>query len=111
MLSTSKYIGGHSDLIGGALITTDESLAKRLDFLKTAVGAIASPFDSYLALRGLKTLDLRMERQCSNAQMIAEFLESHPKVLQVYSFSSILSQYSFNETYCILGFLSRFAES
>mmetsp|Transcript_337 Transcript_337/g.384 ORF Transcript_337/g.384 Transcript_337/m.384 type:complete len:306 (+) Transcript_337:93-1010(+) len=83
MISTSKYIGGHSDLIGGALVTGNPALAEKLDFLKTAVGAIASPFDAYLALRGMKTLDLRMARQCENAKKVAEFLENHPKVLQV----------------------------
>lgn len=84
MLSTSKYIGGHSDLIGGAVITDDQDIAAQLDFCKTTVGAIASPFDAYLALRGMKTLDVRMERQCSNALKIAGFLEQHPKVLEVH---------------------------
>ncbi|UTV26364.1 trans-sulfuration enzyme family protein [Photobacterium atrarenae] len=84
MLSTSKYIGGHSDLIGGALITNRDDLAKELDFIKTTVGAIASPFDAYLALRGMKTLALRMERQCSNALEVARFLESHPSVAEVH---------------------------
>lgn len=84
MLSTSKYIGGHSDLIGGAVITNKPDLAEKLEFLKTTVGAIASPFDSYLALRGIKTLDVRMERHCKNAQLIAEYLESHPKVKEVH---------------------------
>ncbi|SDQ14058.1 PLP-dependent aspartate aminotransferase family protein [Pseudovibrio sp. Tun.PSC04-5.I4] len=84
MLSTSKYIGGHSDVIGGALITGDPELAKCINFIKTTVGAIASPFDAYLALRGMKTLDVRMQRHCENAQIIAEYLETHPKVLEVY---------------------------
>ncbi|PHM74971.1 trans-sulfuration enzyme family protein [Xenorhabdus kozodoii] len=84
MLSTSKYIGGHSDLIGGAVITHRNDLADRLDFLKTTIGAIASPFDSYLALRGLKTLALRMSAQCANALEIAKFLQSHPKIEHVY---------------------------
>jgi cystathionine gamma-lyase len=84
MLSTSKYIGGHSDLIGGAVITNKPDLAEKLEFLKTTVGAIASPFDSYLALRGMKTLDVRMERHCKNAQLIAEYLELHPKVKEVH---------------------------
>lgn len=84
MLSTSKYIGGHSDLIGGAVITNVQDIADQLDFCKTTVGAIASPFDAYLALRGMKTLDVRMERQCSNALKIAQFLEQHPKVLDVH---------------------------
>lgn len=84
MLSTSKYIGGHSDLIGGALITSSNELADKIDFNKTTIGAVASPFDAYLALRGIKTLDVRMQRQCSNAQKVAEFLESHPKVVDVH---------------------------
>ncbi|EBG0215903.1 aminotransferase class V-fold PLP-dependent enzyme [Salmonella enterica subsp. enterica serovar Louisiana] len=83
MLSTSKYIGGHSDLIGGAVITNDEKLASRLDFIKTTIGSVASPFDAYLALRGMKTLDVRLQRQCSNAQYIAEYLEQHPAVARV----------------------------
>ncbi|QNP20561.1 trans-sulfuration enzyme family protein [Providencia rettgeri] len=84
MLSASKYIGGHSDLIGGAVITQREDLASRLDFLKNTLGAIASPFDAYLALRGLKTLALRMAAQCSNAAQVAKYLSTHPKVEQVY---------------------------
>ncbi|PHM62123.1 trans-sulfuration enzyme family protein [Xenorhabdus ishibashii] len=84
MLSTSKYIGGHSDLIGGAVITHRNDLADRLDFLKTTTGAIASPFDAYLALRGLKTLALRMSAQCANALEVANFLQSHPNIEQVY---------------------------
>ena len=84
MLSTSKYIGGHSDLIGGAVIAKDLKLAKELDFIKTAVGAVQSPFDSYMGLRGLKTLFLRMERQCANAKEVAEYLEQHEKVMHVH---------------------------
>ncbi|MEX6226610.1 PLP-dependent transferase [Providencia hangzhouensis] len=80
MLSASKYIGGHSDLIGGAVITQSDELANRLDFLKTTLGAIASPFDAYLALRGLKTLALRMSAQCCNAEQVAKYLSTHPKV-------------------------------
>ncbi len=83
MLSTSKYIGGHSDLIGGAVITNCQPIAEQLDFIKTTVGAIASPFDAYLALRGMKTLDVRMQRQCHNAQIIAEFLENHPAIVSI----------------------------
>ncbi|WP_319925372.1 trans-sulfuration enzyme family protein [Xenorhabdus littoralis] len=84
MLSASKYIGGHSDLIGGAVITHRNDLANRLNFLKTTIGAIASPFDAYLALRGLKTLALRMSAQCANALEIANFLKSHSKIEQIY---------------------------
>ncbi|MEQ4922552.1 trans-sulfuration enzyme family protein [Proteus hauseri] len=84
MLSASKYIGGHSDLIGGAVITQREDLASKLDLLKTTLGAIASPFDSYLALRGLKTLALRMAAQCSNALEVAKYLSTHPKIEEIY---------------------------
>ncbi|WP_181942744.1 PLP-dependent transferase, partial [Klebsiella pneumoniae] len=71
-------------LIGGAVITNNEALASRLDFIKTTLGSIASPFDAYLALRGMKTLDLRMARQCGNAQRVAEYLENHPAIASVY---------------------------
>eukprot|EP00933_Yihiella_yeosuensis_P005496 TRINITY_DN110019_c0_g1_i1.p1 TRINITY_DN110019_c0_g1~~TRINITY_DN110019_c0_g1_i1.p1 ORF type:complete len:423 (+),score=91.83 TRINITY_DN110019_c0_g1_i1:61-1329(+) len=84
MLSSSKYIGGHSDMTGGALITNDKVVAEKLNFLKSAVGAIAGPFEAYLALRGMKTLDVRMERQCANAQKVAECLEHHPRVSEVH---------------------------
>lgn len=84
MLSASKYIGGHSDLIGGAVIVQREDLASKLDLLKTTLGAIASPFDSYLALRGLKTLALRMAAQCSNALEVAKYLSTHPKIEEIY---------------------------
>ena len=84
MLSTSKYIGGHSDLIGGAVITNQPNIADKIDVLKTTIGAIAFPFDTYLALRGLKTLDLRMTRQCANAPKIAEYLNNHRNITKVY---------------------------
>ncbi|MEH3415251.1 trans-sulfuration enzyme family protein [Phytobacter diazotrophicus] len=84
MLSTSKYIGGHSDLIGGAVITRQPDIAQQMDFIKTTVGAIASPFDAYLALRGMKTLDVRMDRHCRNAQAVAEYLATHPAIAQVW---------------------------
>src|SRR6185312_6552757 len=81
MHSTTKYINGHSDMVGGALIAgSNEALAERLRFLQNAVGAIAGPFDSFLALRGLKTLALRMERHCSNALALAEWLETQPAI-------------------------------
>ena len=83
MLSSSKYIGGHSDMTGGALITSQPHLEEKLDFLKTCVGAIASPFDAYLALRGMKTLALRMERQSANAQQMAEVLDKDNRVMHV----------------------------
>lgn len=84
MHSASKYIGGHSDLIGGVVVAASEALLARLRKISMAVGAIQGPFDCYLALRGLKTLDVRMERQCANALRIARFLEDHPQVEQVY---------------------------
>lgn len=78
--STTKYIGGHSDLVGGAVAVRDAELARRLRFDQNAEGAVPGPFDAYLALRGLKTLALRMERHCENAAAIATLLEGHPKV-------------------------------
>jgi cystathionine gamma-lyase len=84
MHSTTKYLNGHSDVVGGVIVARSEGeLADRMGFLQNAVGAVAGPFDSFLALRGLKTLALRMERHCANAQAIAERLERHPAVRQV----------------------------
>jgi cystathionine gamma-lyase len=83
--STTKYLNGHSDVIGGvAVIREDEALRERLGYLQNAIGGVPSPFDAFLALRGLKTLALRMERHCANALAVAEFLEAHPKVERVY---------------------------
>jgi cystathionine beta-lyase/cystathionine gamma-synthase len=83
--SATKYLNGHSDMVGGVAVAGDDTaLAEQLAFLQNAVGAIAGPFDSFLALRGLKTLHLRMERHCANAQRIAEWLASHPAVEQVH---------------------------
>ncbi len=82
--STTKYIGGHSDLVGGAVITNDDSLAEKLRYYQNTVGAIPSAFDCYLALRGMKTLSLRMKQHCANAQRLAQFLEQHPKVERVF---------------------------
>eukprot|EP00929_Paragymnodinium_shiwhaense_P048524 TRINITY_DN24529_c0_g1_i6.p1 TRINITY_DN24529_c0_g1~~TRINITY_DN24529_c0_g1_i6.p1 ORF type:complete len:322 (+),score=65.38 TRINITY_DN24529_c0_g1_i6:429-1394(+) len=84
MISASKYIGGHSDLTGGGLVVRDTMLADRLRLIAKAVGAIASPFDSYTALRGMKTLAVRMQRQSENASRIAEFLQGHPKVAEIH---------------------------
>jgi cystathionine gamma-lyase len=83
--SATKYLNGHSDMVGGVAVVNrdDQALAERLKFLQNAVGAILGPFDSFLALRGLKTLALRLERHCANAQAIAEWLERHPKVRRV----------------------------
>ena len=83
MHSTTKYLNGHSDIVGGCVVTKDADLTARLRFLHNAVGSIAGPFDSFLALRGLKTLALRMERHCTNALKIAAWLESHRKVSRV----------------------------
>ena len=81
--SATKYLNGHSDIVGGLVVVADTELGDRLAFLQNAVGAIASPFDSFLALRGLKTLHLRMARHCENAQRLAEWLENHPTVERV----------------------------
>ena len=82
--SVTKYLGGHSDLIGGAIVTSDAELIDRLAFLVNATGAVPGPMDSYLALRGLKTLGIRMRRHSENAARIAAFLAGHEKVNQVY---------------------------
>ena len=83
--STTKYLNGHSDMIGGvAVVGGNAELSERLTFLQNAVGAISGPFDSFLALRGLKTLALRMERHCTSALRIAQWLEAHQKVRRVY---------------------------
>ena len=82
--STTKYLGGHSDVVGGALITSDDELREKFFFLRNAVGAVPSPFDSWLVLRGAKTLALRMERHSDNAERIVEALLGHPKVTKVY---------------------------
>ncbi len=82
--SVTKYLGGHSDLVGGAVVTNDDALADRLGFLQNAVGAVPGPMDCYLALRGVKTLSLRMEAHCRGARQIAEFLSQHPMVTRVH---------------------------
>ncbi|MFI5384678.1 MAG: trans-sulfuration enzyme family protein [Fimbriimonadales bacterium] len=82
--STTKYIGGHSDVIGGAFITNDDKLGEHAFEFNKMIGAAPSPFDCWLTLRGVKTLALRMERHCSNAQKVAEFLAGHPHVSKVY---------------------------
>jgi cystathionine gamma-synthase len=82
--STTKYIGGHSDVVGGAVVLSDNSLAEQIYFLRNAVGSVPGPFDAWLALRGAKTLAVRMDRHCQNAQRIADMLVSHPAVSQVY---------------------------
>jgi len=82
--STTKYLNGHSDAIGGAAIVRDPELAERIAYLQNAVGGVPGPFDAFLTLRGIKTLALRMERHCTNALAIAQFLEQHPEVERVY---------------------------
>jgi len=81
--STTKYLNGHSDVIGGAAVLREETHRERLAFLQNAVGGVPSPFDAFLTLRGIKTLALRMERHCGNAMHVAAFLEKHPKVQRV----------------------------
>jgi len=82
--STTKYLGGHSDVVGGAIMLSNERLYTKIKFNQNAIGAVPSPFDCYLVLRGIKTLSLRMERHNDNAQRVAEFLASHPKVKKVH---------------------------
>jgi cystathionine beta-lyase/cystathionine gamma-synthase len=82
--STTKYINGHSDVVGGAIVTDNDELAGRLAFLQNAMGAVPSPMDCYLALRGIKTLAIRMERHCSNARELATRLEAAPGVERVH---------------------------
>ena len=81
--SATKYLNGHSDVIGGAVVVGDDDLAERLGFLQNATGGIAGPFDSFLVLRGLKTLSVRMERHCANALKIARWLEDRPEFSRV----------------------------
>ena len=81
--STTKYLGGHSDVVGGALVTADAELGERLAYHQNAMGAVAGPFDAWLVLRGLKTLGVRMDRHQDNAARIVDFLEGHPAVARV----------------------------
>jgi cystathionine beta-lyase/cystathionine gamma-synthase len=82
--STTKYLNGHSDGVGGAVILNDASLAERLKFIQNAAGAVLGPMDSWLVLRGVKTLAVRMRQHNENAMAVADFLQQHPKVLRVY---------------------------
>lgn len=85
MHSATKYLNGHSDMVGGVIVAArDDDRTERLAYLQNAVGAVQGPFDAFLALRGLKTLALRMERHCDNALAVATYLEAHPKVSRVY---------------------------
>jgi cystathionine gamma-lyase len=81
--STTKYLNGHSDSLGGAAVVREPALAERIAYLQNATGGVSGPFDSFLTLRGIKTLALRMERHCANALAIAAFLETHPQVERV----------------------------
>src|SRR5690606_5651714 len=84
MHSVTKFLGGHSDVVMGALVVNDDALAERLAFIQNSCGATPGPQDCFLVLRGLKTLHLRMERHCANGRAVAEFLAKHPKVGKVY---------------------------
>jgi cystathionine beta-lyase len=84
MHSATKYLGGHSDVILGALVVRDTVLAERLSFIQNASGAVCGPLDAFLVLRGIKTLHVRMQRHCENGEKIAHFLADHPKVDKVY---------------------------
>ncbi len=81
--STTKYLGGHSDVVGGFVATNDPTIAERLRFLQKSLGAVPGPFDCWLVLRGVKTLALRMRKHCENAHAVAEFLDTHPAVERV----------------------------
>ena len=84
MHSATKYLGGHSDVVVGALVVKDKELADRLYFIQNASGAVCGPMDSFLTLRGIKTLHVRMQRHCENGKAIAEYLAKHPKIEKVY---------------------------
>ncbi|MGD9989961.1 cystathionine gamma-synthase [Pseudonocardia sp.] len=81
--STTKYVGGHSDVVGGALVTSDDEMAEQIRFTQNSVGSVPGPFDTWLTLRGAKTLAVRMERHSDNAERVAEMLAAHPAVSQV----------------------------
>lgn len=81
--STTKYLGGHSDVVGGAALTSDDEIAQRLSMHQNAMGAIAGPFDAWLVLRGVRTLAVRMERHCDNAEAICGVLAAHPRVIEI----------------------------
>ena len=82
--STTKYLGGHSDVVGGAVIVADPDLAERIDYTRNATGGVPGPFDSWLTLRGIKTLAVRMDRHCRNAMRVAQMLAEHPAVAEVF---------------------------
>jgi cystathionine gamma-lyase len=82
--SATKFLNGHSDALGGAVVVNDEGLAEKLKFLQNGLGNVPSPFDCFLILRGIKTLAVRMERHCANALAVAQFLEQHPRIRRVF---------------------------
>jgi cystathionine gamma-synthase len=82
--STTKYVGGHSDVVGGAVVVRNLDLAEAITFHQNAMGAVPGPFDCFLTHRGIKTLGVRMDRHCDNAEKVVEFLTAHPKVGRVY---------------------------
>ena len=82
--STTKYVGGHSDVVGGAVVVADPGLAERIDFTRNATGGVPGPFDAWLTLRGIKTLAVRMDRHCRNAMRVAQMLAEHPAVAEVF---------------------------
>ena len=84
MHSTTKYLGGHSDVIGGGLVVSDAELGDRLAYHQNAMGSVPGPWDSWLVLRGIKTLGVRMDRHCSNAKAIVDLLVDHPRVIEVF---------------------------
>jgi len=84
MHSVTKYLGGHSDVVMGALITSNDEIASEIYRIQNSSGAITSPMDSFLVLRGIKTLHLRMQRHCENGEKVARFLRSHPKIERVF---------------------------
>ena len=84
MHSLTKYMGGHSDVVMGAIVCNDDDIAEKLYFIQNSCGAVPGPMDSFLVLRGIKTLHVRMQRHCDNAKIIAEFLNKHPKIQNVY---------------------------
>lgn len=82
--STTKYLGGHSDVLGGAVVTSDEEIAEKVGFLQFAAGAVSAPWEAFLTIRGIKTLELRTQRHSSNAEAVVEVLAAHPEVTRVY---------------------------
>jgi len=84
MHSATKYLGGHSDVVLGALMLNDDKIAEQLYFIQNSCGAVCGPMDSFLVLRGIKTLHVRMQRHCENGKVVAEYLANHPKIDKVY---------------------------